>query len=81
MGPPPWHSDNIGICAQCYEYRGELLGFTCNNFLGGRTLNVNGVYGCEGSSSGILPPVADAPAYCFQATAGEPEWASFDVWN
>jgi hypothetical protein len=72
-----YSSGNLGTGATCHETTANIVGANCGN-MGSRTFKVNGVtQTCTGN---ITLPAKVNGGYCFQATAGTPDYAYFGTW-
>jgi hypothetical protein len=75
--PPTYQSGALGTETTCHETTSTIAGGGCSEFVGGRTLSVNGqVMTCGGWT---LPDPAHG-GYCIITTAGDHSYASFTVW-
>lgn len=72
-------SGPLGTGEICFETQAELNYGTCNNFVGKRTLLVNGeAQPCD--SSNWSAPEERNGGYCVQTQKGGKPWAWFSVW-
>jgi hypothetical protein len=68
----------LGTAASCRETTASISGLNLSN-IAGRTFKVNGVaYVADGTVSAL--PAKVNGGYCFQATAGGLDFASFATW-
>jgi hypothetical protein len=73
-----YQAGNLGTADVCRETTASLSGVNISN-IAGRTLKVNGVaYVADGTVSAL--PAKVNGGYCFQATAGGYDYASFATW-
>jgi hypothetical protein len=68
----------LGSGAICRETTASLSGVNFSN-IAGRTLKINGVAFVADGNISALPPTVNG-GYCFQATAGGMDYASFATW-
>jgi len=68
-------SSSLGTLATCHETTANLTGAVCENFTTTRTFSVNGV--AQMCATNIALPPKRNGGYCFQASAGQPSYASF----
>ncbi|HET9958010.1 MAG TPA: fibronectin type III domain-containing protein [Polyangiaceae bacterium] len=71
-------SGALGTAATCHESKANLIGSNCSNFTA-RTFRINSALAtCNGQP--IPLPAKRNGGYCFQASAGEPAWATFSTY-
>ena len=81
-----YNAGNLGPGATCHETMSTLAGGVCGNFTAPRTFTVNGTTmgDCTPSGSGFPTTALNTPrngGFCFQASAGSPDYAYFGVWG
>jgi hypothetical protein len=72
-----YNSGNVGSGAVCFETTASIQGGNCSQVPAPRTFSVNGkVETCGGADWPSLPAKLDG-GYCFQFSAGTPDYSSF----
>jgi hypothetical protein len=71
-----YSSGNVGTGAACFETTANIRGGNCNNVTAPRTFSVNGKVETCGQNWPSLPAKIDG-GYCFQFTAGTPDYSAF----
>jgi hypothetical protein len=72
-----YSSGNVGTGAACFETTADIQGGNCSEVPAPRTFSVNGkVETCAGGNWPSLPAKVDG-GYCFQFSAGTPDYSSF----
>jgi hypothetical protein len=73
-----YNSGSLGSGATCHQTTTTLNGFVCGNFNSPRTFAVNGTtFTCNNQTTAA--PAKRNGGYCFQASAGSPDWAYFQT--
>ena len=71
-----YSSGNVGTGTACFETTVTILGGNCSNVTAPRTFSVNGKVETCGQNWPSLPTKIDG-GYCFQFTAGSPDFSAF----
>jgi hypothetical protein len=72
-----YSSGNVGTGAACFETTANIMGGNCSNVTAPRTFSLNGkVETCGQNWPSPLPAKLDG-GYCFQFTAGSPDFSAF----
>ena len=71
-----YSSGSVGTGAACFETTASIQGGNCSNVTAPRTFSVNGKVETCGQNWPSLPAKLDG-GYCFEFTAGSPDFSSF----
>ncbi|HTB61701.1 MAG TPA: hypothetical protein VLC06_27765 [Polyangia bacterium] len=71
-----YSSGDVGTGAACFETTASIQGGNCSNVAAPRTFSVNGKVETCGQNWPSLPAKIDG-GYCFQFTAGTPDYSAF----
>jgi subtilisin family serine protease len=73
-----YNSQNLGTSATCHQTTANPVQFNCGNFASGRTFRVNNrLVTCNNQNVALSTIGKRNGGYCFQASAGNYDWAYF----